>query len=626
MTKYNEYNIGDTVEYEKDGEIFYGEIEKIDGNKIYVTDFCSEKEICLEKENVKVIPPVYVDAQTFKKFVRYEIGLSDLNGGNIYRKIINKDNYTFTPDDVLCAVKKWFYEEKDDEKFICEWFGYFELNFIEADTDVQISNEYTDNNIYIQKIILNMLYEMLEEILLFKTDVNISAAIRDMEIFLEDSDKPLSRRRIPDYAKEHFLEITDRTERLKIADEETVALYRKFALELCEKDNTVALNSVGYGSYGGNRAFPCDWKLSEECMLRLLETEENEIEKAQYANTLGYIYYYGRCNNGTPEYDKAYKYFSFAAFNGIYEALYKVADMMKNGYGVAKSVPAAQKIVTELYYENLKEMHEGNLDCKFADIAFRMGNFVDLDNSCDFFEDCDKKLRYYFQAEFAIRMRMLEADRYGDLSVKKSIETELEKFKEDINFCFEKKISVYDLSICFEDYLSKGYLFDVNIRPLSQGKYKLTFKLHKKANKMYRKRMFLTIPQLGMCGYYDSLSVIAIPSYMNKDLNAGDFVIDEIIGNELRLDGKTLFISDEIYPYEIKAPTAKEKTYRFAAGTVDNLLMNFEYLCEDETVCPGDKFNVDIGLGESVFTVLRVYEKKQSEIPHTIKFYDKLGE
>ena len=33
-------------------------------------------------------------------------------------------------------------------------------------------------------------------------------------------------------------------------------------------------------------------------------------KKAFLANTLGYIYYYGRCNNGNPEYELAYKYAS----------------------------------------------------------------------------------------------------------------------------------------------------------------------------------------------------------------------------------------------------------------------------------------------------------------------------
>jgi TPR repeat protein len=68
-------------------------------------------------------------------------------------------------------------------------------------------------------------------------------------------------------------------------------------------------------------------------MIRLFELTDNP----QYANTLGYIYYYGRCNNGVPEYDQAFYYFSYAAANGLYEGMYKLADLFWHGYGCKKA-------------------------------------------------------------------------------------------------------------------------------------------------------------------------------------------------------------------------------------------------------------------------------------------------
>ena len=52
---------------------------------------------------------------------------------------------------------------------------------------------------------------------------------------------------------------------------------------------------------------------------------------------IGYIYYYGRCWDGQPQYDEAFRYFSVGAAGGIYESRYKLADMFAKGYGVVQN-------------------------------------------------------------------------------------------------------------------------------------------------------------------------------------------------------------------------------------------------------------------------------------------------
>ena len=99
------------------------------------------------------------------------------------------------------------------------------------------------------------------------------------------------------------------------------------------------------------------------------------------ANTLGYIAYYGRCEDGIPDYETAYKYFSFAAFNGVYEAQYKIADMFQKGNGVTRSPETAQGMIQRLYNENLRYIQRGIFASKFADVALRMGGlFADLES------------------------------------------------------------------------------------------------------------------------------------------------------------------------------------------------------------------------------------------------------
>lgn len=62
---------------------------------------------------------------------------------------------------------------------------------------------------------------------------------------------------------------------------------------------------------------------------------------------LGYIWYYGR--TGERDYRKAYDYFSKLMDKGNLTATYKVADMYKNGYYVAKDPARYASIIEELY-------------------------------------------------------------------------------------------------------------------------------------------------------------------------------------------------------------------------------------------------------------------------------------
>ncbi len=88
-----------------------------------------------------------------------------------------------------------------------------------------------------------------------------------------------------------------------------------------------------------------------------------------YANTLGYIYYYGRCNGGVPEYDKAFYYFGIAAANGLYEGMYKLADMFRHGYGCRESRHTARNLYGMVYEDSLKHFLQGR-HANFASYEF----------------------------------------------------------------------------------------------------------------------------------------------------------------------------------------------------------------------------------------------------------------
>lgn len=126
---------------------------------------------------------------------------------------------------------------------------------------------------------------------------------------------------------------------------------RNIVNSLAESDDPNALEAFGYACYGGdNPVFECDWVKARDCFLKLCSLDTaDDLDKCYFANTLGYIFYYGRCNDGVPENEKALKYFTVGANGGIYESMYKLADMYINGYGTDKNKRAAEYLISSVY-------------------------------------------------------------------------------------------------------------------------------------------------------------------------------------------------------------------------------------------------------------------------------------
>ena len=83
---------------------------------------------------------------------------------------------------------------------------------------------------------------------------------------------------------------------------------------------------------------------------------------------MGYIYYYGRL--GEPDYEKAFEYYSKAAEKGDLQCAYKIADMYRNGYYVAKNEEKYKEIIEALYP---KVKDAVNLGAPLPEIFSRLG-------------------------------------------------------------------------------------------------------------------------------------------------------------------------------------------------------------------------------------------------------------
>ena len=612
-----DFCVGDIVKFSVDGTDFFGTVERVTAKKLTVCDFEEYETYVINKSFAVILEPVELDAKAYQKFARYEISVQDILQDNVIENIVNKDNYKITLEDILCALNKFKLQEITEDIFYEEWLCYFGevLESVVYDTG---DNEFFNDNIILQKTVsafLNGIYYGFEE--------DYDQKIADLANYLEDKNKPFSSRRYPEYAKITLLQLLESDSALNNTTDDIAALYKQFAEELCEKGNKFGLLAVGYGCYGGNRVFSCDWKKSEECMLKLLQTVDYMPDQAFYANTLGYIYYYGRINGGVPDYEKAYKYFSFAAFNRIYEAEYKVADMYENGYGVPKSHETAQNIVGRLYEENLKYILDGQFDCKFADIAFRMGNYCK--NKSDPYEsNFDAMLIYYYQAAFAIRMRMREKNYYGDANVAKAIKEALSETKKMIDFKTAKKVGWYTVSSLFADFLERGNKIDVTVKQLSSGKYKLIFKPHVTPLQTYPKRFFITVPELDMCGMYDKFSVTVIPfEYSEIICSEGMFTVDKIQYGDFLFDGVPV-MSFEGCEFEIRKPKENDTVYRFVSVVFNAGGRSYDYLCDNPSIQIGDTATVIVAGEEKSVSVVNVFEKTESETFLPIKSYKRI--
>ena len=262
--------------------------------------------------------------------------------------------------------------------------------------------------------------------------------------------------------KEAWLRPFEEDENLRMMDEETLAKARRYTEELCREDNVFALRLKGYACYGGNRLYECDWTAARDCMLRLRELADD----AEYANTLGYIYYYGRCNGGEPEYEKAFPQFSYAAANGLFEAIYKLGDMYSHGYGCRKSEETAQNLYHMVYNETKKRFLRG-FDASFADAALRLGKVFEYGIGTD----ANPVAAYclYLEADYAAKIRAEHSDFFGDHSVAKRTGQALERVARKLPAEFFRDVLWLDTPRPLVDFLEDGYRCELSFSQKEDG-------------------------------------------------------------------------------------------------------------------------------------------------------------
>lgn len=486
------------------------------------------------------------EALKVKAFVRGEIDIVELLGEKTSATDVSvkmDGDYKISADDIVAALKKFKSDKTEIDSIFYKWFEYmlyvvgkvaglmeligeknkraediswwecdryyFPKNVNEACFDVFYDIYDLNDNIDI--------YDDIDKELLYVLDEGIEL----IENAKYNDGKPKNEWKLTKDQKLSYVKKHDDNAMLREESKEQQELFKRYLEELCEAGNTEAIAIKGYCCYGeGNPVYGCDWFTARDCFLKLMEIGD-EHEQARSANTLGYIYYYGRCNNGEPEYDEAFKYFSLGAFYSYHESMYKVGDMLAAGKGpVPKNKTAAYNLYSKVYEYTLPDFIDGYHDNSFADAALRMGKAAE--EGIGRYISLIDAYKYYLQARYANNLRMQISDFWGNASVAEGIEKSLQRVKQALinegynEDMFTKKTWIFAPEN-FEDFFKDTRRVNVKITKEKKN-YKFTFIREPYDCKDYQANVLLTIPEIDYCETVTSINLY-VPSDVKVKIN-----------------------------------------------------------------------------------------------------------
>ncbi|MDO4378190.1 MAG: hypothetical protein Q4C64_03440 [Erysipelotrichia bacterium] len=347
-------------------------------------------------------------------------------------------------------------------------------------------------------------------------DLNELISLISLHIKNENS----SVREYADCEKEIYLSYIDDQDILAEITPQQQELYKQFALDLVQKENKIGLETCAYAYYGGNAVFECDWLKARD----LLEKLYHKYGLAAYANSLGYIYYYGRANNGIAQDDLAFRYFSIGAAAGIYESVYHQADMFYYGRGVTENKVQAISTYFNLYEENKKIFSDEFFDCKFADIALRLGTVFMSKN------DPNYEIAYFYllQAEFAIKKRREIANFYGDDRVEEKIIQAITNCRKKLGLKSQMKL-VQPTPIYIRDLFDNNNRIRLRLRQLKNNRLKMEFETIADSDGKADKHLFTFVP-FNKCLLSDKIVIYA--ENVNICSDKTEYVITNYICDE----------------------------------------------------------------------------------------------
>ena len=621
----NEIKKDALVSFKSGRKTIYARVLKVKGNYAWIS-LCDPKywgeSRTVRIDSLTYEPPIVLTVDRLRKFARFEISFEELVQGREYVDKEIPESYQIVPEDLKEAILNSRKNALSDDDFGTEYFWplwdeiYYgvgietAINGPDEETEEikQIPNKYT---------VFATAWDMLIRKYEYGEEVSLDEIVTEIQTWEDNKDKPLLERKHTLEQRRDFLKFWN-DERIKAASEEIKLAYRISLDSMCAENDKAALRTKAYACYGdGNAVYGQDWQSSMDCLLKLMEVDPNP----QTANTLGYMYYYGRCTDGVPEYDKAFYYFSIGAAGGYYESRYKLSDMFRHGYGVAKNPEASARLIWLLYDEQVKKIRNGEFGCNFADVALRAGNICKEGIDC--YPNPDKAYFYYLQAQYAIRMRMMSEDYYGDQKVAKGIEEAIAEILPKTNFVKPKQtVHLYGAYYLLQHGLRRRHHIEMKIRRVSDSEAKLICRIVPYETEKYAPKLFVTVPEAHYCGLLEKITITVKNARRMEIIGDSETIcIDSVSGPELFFYGKKVATIEGDYVFTV--PRNREKTYSFVSVTFNPGGKRYDYLCEIP-VRVGDKVIVKVKDEEKEVTVVSAFKKTESELALPLKDYKRI--
>lgn len=584
-----------------------------------------------------------------RALARYETDFSEFNGFSCYCDDIFdvfkfQEEYQFTLDDLHEALINLISKNPTVMEFGDYWFfpllqlksafgkDHLRRNDYEKQYEDNPAPDCVRDLPVTKEYVFNDVWNWLEERWIIGDDDErltddpaIFTVLQTVEQYLAECEKPVTERFFTDGQKEKFLKTFESFDRINHSSELEMTLFRQFTDELCEKDSVEALFLKGYGCFQGN-PFPFDWKTALKCLNRLYElTDDSEC-----ANCLGIMYYYGLSTDGVPEYEKAFPLFSYAAANGYQDAVNRLGDLYRYGYACKLSPSTARNLYGIVYADCLPKFIDGE-NKNFATTALRKGDtfLMGIDEPVD----PEEAYFYYLQADLAQRRLMKESDYFGNLFEAIAICKALHEAKELLGPDYfqeytesEQPWLIYSIlednnraTICLEEQNNEVTSIIVKRVPVRKGKYVSP--------------VFVTEPQLDWCELTREIIYQAVNA--STTIKSEDVPVSVDYAEWNQAEQRIEFYFNDIPigwiscdRYRLYGPKKEPPTGRLLHIVSVRFHPEgrcFDFLCEDETIHPGDQVSVTIGNREKHAEVLSVFTKYESEVGVPVDRYMKVN-
>ncbi len=626
------FEVGEFAEVIETGRI--GCINDINENMLEI-QFCDKslvnpEVVSYEESELKPVNVNKVKKSQLKFLVRGELSLFELSGGTNYLdEYIEEDveECSVTIDDFFEGFKI-FKDKTPDE--IMGWID----PIIQFRDNIDDFDDYCDEKTFnveeeTKQYIIDDLYDLYDSLSYgygnegYDEGISswISETYEEIKKYIESG-----RKIVPEAVAVRLAGRFDDND-IDEQDEKIQELFKEFLDQLCDKKEAWAIRKRGYCYYCGTKVYPNDWIKARDAFIEYYDLSGD----ASAANTLGYIYYYGRCNDGVPQYEEAFKYFSIGHAYGYFESTYKLADMFRHGYGVKADGKTAYRMYERVYDENLKLFRKGDYECKFADAALRMGNCYKDGIGC--VVNIDYAYAFYLEADLAIRERVRVADHYGDTVVYNGIQKALRDIREELSE--RQKSYIFEYYPGWVDLMTVGHRrCCIKIEESDDGVLNINARILRRFDEKNIKTL-ITIPDIDYCELREDINI--------KTKEGSGYSIEdgtnEMIFNNIKFDrenNNTEFYMDEkyvgtisaeeyVFSPEIKEPQNEQgEKYHFVSVVFDKQGRSYDYLCDDLSVTIGDKAVVNGYNGETEVEVVDTYDKYESEIALPINRYKKI--